>query len=150
MISRRSVMLQCATLSLSLAAPALAAATEVKSLANGVPYLLGGVTEGELADIEATRSKFNLAIYTRSTLSGAAVCDARVTIFDTTTGKLILELPMDGPWLLSTLPEGRYKITATFQNERQERSIEIAAFGQRELQLGFRSDPQVSLYPAPQ
>lgn len=133
---------------LVIAAACLAATTDPRITDKGVAYVLGGVTESELATIASVRPKFNLAVYTRSDLSGAALCDAQIRVTDA-QGQTVLDVAMDGPWLLSTLPPGKYQVTATFQNETQQRSFEISPKGSSELRLGFRSDPQVSLHPAP-
>jgi hypothetical protein len=134
--------------STAVASACLAAATDPRTTDKGVAYVLGGVTESELATIASVRPKFNLAVYTRSDLSGAALCDAQIHITDA-SGQTVLNVPMDGPWLLSTLPPGKYNLTATFQNEAQQRSFDISPKGNSEVRLSFRSDPQVSLYPVP-
>ena len=50
---------------------------------------------------------------------------------------------------IKSLPPGKYNLTATFQNETQQRSFDISPKGNSEVRLSFRSDPQVSLYPVP-
>ena len=122
----------------------MADAAGVGQTGAGLPYYIGGVTSQEPKDVALRRPRHNFVLQVVSGLSGGPIADAEAKISDA-SGKLLLGVAMDGPWLLITLEPGRYRVAVRFQDEVMHRDVEIAAKGQSELTLGFRSSPEVSL-----
>ena len=123
-----------------------AEATDLRRTGAGLAYVTGGVTPQELKAIASQRSQFSFAVVARSSLSGGPVADAQVRIIDA-SGKQVLDVAMDGPWLLAAIAPGRYQVTVKFQDETLRREVDVPATGQRELAVSFRSATEVSLYP---
>jgi hypothetical protein len=108
----------------------------------GVPFVTGGISLGELSELRARRKDFSLWIVTAAR-SGAHLADARIVIRDS-QGETAFNRRLDGPWLFIDLPLGSYEIEATFRGETQQRKSTIHAGDRHQLIFRFDTGDQVS------
>jgi hypothetical protein len=107
------------------------------------PFVSGGVSESELADIRTKQPFFSLSLLTAAKGSGAHLAGVRVRIVDG-TGNQVVETEMDGPYLLVDLMPGKYQLEATNEGETQKRALVIREGAAQRLVLYFKSDAEVS------
>jgi hypothetical protein len=108
------------------------------------PFVSGGVTQGELADLRTKQPFFNVSVLTAARGSGAHLAGVRVRIVDG-EGKPVLETEMDGPYLLVDLLPGKYQLEATNEGETLKRTLTTRAGGKpQRVMLYFKSDADVS------
>lgn len=94
----------------------------------GTPYLSGGVTDDERAQMLAGGKNFNLKlIFAEKT--GAYLTDIEVVVTDP-KGKKVLEIKSGGPIVLAKLPAGNYRVAAAANGKEQRRNVSIPAKGQ--------------------
>ena len=128
-----------AALALALLANAAWAMKEGRTAA-GVRYLTGGVTQGELADINLKRPLHNLSVLTAARPSGAHLSDVRLAIVAVPAGSAkgggaapLLDVVMEGPWLLANLDPGTYDLTATLGEKVERMRITIVVGADRQV-----------------
>jgi len=127
-------MMRCApsqlrATALWLAVTALASSTAAFALQEGTTpsgsrYVSGGVSDRELADMQARRGQFSLWIVTAARKSGAWLSGVRVTVTDV-RHRVVFDGTLDGPWLMLDLPLGRYDVEARMPAEWQTRVTTI-------------------------
>jgi hypothetical protein len=132
----------------TFAALALCAAVSASAMTNGRtaqdrPFISGGVTEGELADLRSQRPFFSVSVLTAAKGSGAYLAGVKVTITDA-GGKPVLETELDGPYLLVDLLPGKYRLEAVNEGETQTRTLNVRQGAAQRLVLYFKSDAEVS------
>jgi hypothetical protein len=103
----------------------------VERTASGIPYLSGGVGLEEQDALRAVSGDYNLHV-TLAQRDGHYLSDARVTIRDG-NGATLLETVARGPWLFTTLPPGKYTVTADLQGKAQQRLTQVPAAGHAEV-----------------
>ncbi|MDA8163538.1 MAG: hypothetical protein M0017_00705 [Desulfobacteraceae bacterium] len=103
----------------------------------GVPYVSGGIGEGQREAMEQQASKYNLKIiYALAQGNYLALVDT--TIKDP-QGKTVLQTTAQGPWLFAKLPAGTYTVSAkTLQDETQEKKVKIPAEGREQVTFVWR------------
>lgn len=111
------------------AAPAFAARADGDAIVKnvgGVSYVSGGVGTDSIDRLNSLAKDFNVKLVF-ALKSGAYVSDVRVTIADA-TGRTVLDATSDGPWFLTKLPAGAYRIVATLagQTIKQPLSVDTA------------------------
>jgi hypothetical protein len=96
--------------------------TEGKS--NGVMYASGGVGMDERMDMDALAKDYNVKMVfveaPKDYVSGV-----KVKIEDP-SGKVLLETTSSGPWFFAKLPQGEYRIIATFHNHPEVKNLKVA------------------------
>ena len=90
-----------------------------------VSYVSGGVGPESLDQLSAIASQFNLKLVFAAT-TGDFLSDVGVIIADA-NGRRLLETTSKGPWFLSKLPVGTYRIAATFAGKEQSQKITVGA-----------------------
>lgn len=116
----------------------------------GVSFVSGGVTIDDRKTMRAERGSYNLWIATVAKRSGAYLSDVRLAITRAGDKAPLLARTMDGPWLLATLPPGRYDIVATMPGEGANKEqtiknqVQLAKTGERQAVLRFDSAAEVS------
>lgn len=113
----------------------VAGAAEGKT-AQGRPYASGGIGVDERDEMHRRRADFALRVVTAAKGSGAYLSGAEVKITDQ-TGKRILELMLDGPWLLADLTPGSYKVEVVYGGRTERKSATIRPGERRELMFYF-------------
>lgn len=104
--------------------------------AGGLPYVSGGVGDESLQRLRDHASEFNLKLVFAMT-SGAHLSAVRVTIGDA-KGNTLLEAISDGPWFLTKLPVGKYRVVASYAGKALEQSVAVDATALRTV--NFRWD----------
>jgi hypothetical protein len=97
--------------------------TEGKS--NGVMYASGGVGMDERMDMDALAKDYNVKMVfveaPKDYVSGV-----KVKIEDH-SGKVLLETTAGGPWFFVKLPQGDYRVIASFHHHREMKNLKVAS-----------------------
>ena len=97
--------------------------TEGKS--NGVMYASGGVGMDERMDMDALAKDYNVKMVfveaPKDYVSGV-----KVKIEDH-SGKVLLETTAGGPWFFVKLPQGDYRVIASFHHHREMKNLNVAS-----------------------
>jgi hypothetical protein len=105
---------------------AVAAANDVVvQTAGSVTYVSGGVGAESIDQLTALSRDFNLKLVFALN-SGAYVSDVNVAIADA-AGRPMLNATSSGPWFLTKLPAGNYRIAATFAGTSVIRQVVVDA-----------------------
>jgi hypothetical protein len=107
----------------------------------------GGVSSEEQAVLYAQRQHFSLWVITAAKKSGAYLADVRVKVTDTQR-RVVLDAPLDGPWLFVDLPVGRYVIAAQLNGQTQQHVTTIHPGDHH--QAFFYFDVDADVLPGPQ
>jgi hypothetical protein len=107
------------------------------------PFVSGGVSLDELADLRTKQPFFSHSLLTAARGSGAHLAGVRVRIVDG-EGKPVLETEMDGPYLLVDLLPGKYQLEAVNEGETQKRALTLRQGNPQRVVLYFKSDAEVS------
>lgn len=143
---------RAAALALALAgaaclAPAQAALPALQHQ-GGVEYVSGGIGIDESTAFKEAMSRFPLSMTFDQRAPGQGpgdyVADVKVSITDGAGGKSVLDTTAQGPYLLVRLPDGKYRVKATYQGRTQTREVTIA--GKKPVRLGF-SWPEAAAKP---
>ena len=108
----------------------------------GQAFVSGGITPDEIDVIKDEKKQYSLAILTVARGSGAYLADVHVTIVDGQQ-QSVLDVVMDGPWLLVNLPAGRYKVSAVLDSAKQEQTLSVGAQDHRQLNFTFETHDEV-------
>lgn len=103
--------------------------------AHGTPYVSGGVGDGEMQRINQASKDFNLKLLLVEK-SGAYAADVQVMIVDR-KGNTVLDVPSAGPVLLATLPDGSYRVSATYEGRKVDKRIAVRKGKQAALSFYF-------------
>jgi hypothetical protein len=102
-----------------------AAGEEPIRTAGSISYVSGGVGMQSIERLNVLASQFNLklvfALKTGDYLSGVGVA-----ITDS-TGRTLLNTTSNGPWFLTQLPAGDYRVAASFSGNVQTQQVAVAA-----------------------
>ena len=127
-----------------LVAAATAASKPVRSkTADGYAYQMGGVSIGDLLELERSKEDFSLWVTTAARRSGAHLSDVQVKITDT-RGKLVFNEALTGPWLFIALPVGRYTVESAFRGQPQARTTNIHSGDHHQIIFYFDSPAELS------
>jgi hypothetical protein len=99
--------------------------------ASDVPLRSGGIGAEERAALEGV--SHNLKVVT-AMQGGAYLADVGVRLHDA-RNSIVVDTQMAGPWLLATVPPGRYRLVAEHAGVRQVRDVVVPAEGRAELVL---------------
>ena len=149
-MTRRTGAHRLAALALALAASAAWALKEGRTAA-GIRYVTGGVTQDELADIHLKRPLHNLSVLTAARPSGAHLSDVRLVIVAVPASKgkganaaPLLDVVMEGPWLLANLDPGTYDLTATLGEKTEKARVVLAPGVDRQVIFRIPTGDDVS------
>jgi len=90
----------------------------------GIPFMTGGVGKGERAEMKRLSKAYNLKIVLAAK-SGAYLANVPVMIFDQ-SGKQLLKLYSNGPWVYLLLPEGQYTVKDNHEGQDMEKTVHVA------------------------
>ncbi len=140
---------------LPLLAPAGAALAIERGLADsGASWASGGIGESERELLLVEGERHRLWLTTAARRSGAYLSGAQVRIIEAGSRAPVLVVTMDGPWLMATLPDGRYEIEASWRARddaplQTARALsQVAGRTARRLFLYF-DDPSEAALPSP-
>ena len=125
-------------LGLASLAPVATANDAIVRTTGGVTYVSGGVGEESIGQLSALSKDFNLklvfALKSGDYLSGVGVAIADAS------GKTLLNATSDGPWFLTKLPSGNYKIVATFAGTSVTRQAAVSAANLSVIDMRWSSE----------
>jgi len=107
------------------------------------PFVTGGITPDEIADLRTKQPFFNLSLLTAARGSGAYLAVVHVRILDH-QGTLVIDTELDGPYLLVDLTPGSYQLEAVYREETQKRALTMQEGKSQRLVLYFKSEAEVS------
>lgn len=90
----------------------------------GVPWLSGGVGEDERKAIMAAASGYNLKLEFANT-DGSYLSDVDVLIRNA-EGETVLNVVSSGPWLMTELPAGDYRVHARFGERTLAEAVSLS------------------------
>jgi len=108
--------------SASLVSAAGSTDSVVQTAAN-VSYVSGGVGTESLDQLGAMSSQFNLKLVF-ALKSGEYLSGVQVAITDA-KGKSMLDTTSEGPWLMTKLPAGNYRVVATVAGKAEKRQVAV-------------------------
>ena len=111
---------------------AFAATTDLPQIhqQGAVTYLSGGVGSDQAAALKDVMHKYPLVLeFAGATHQGNEyLADVPVHIIDM-KGATVLKATANGPFMLATLPGGRYRITASYEGKTQQRVVNVSSSG---------------------
>ena len=105
------------------AANANAAISFERGTAHGIKYMAGGVGIDQRAAMDRMDKIYNLKLVFAEP-SGPYLASVKVAI-ENASGEKLIQTTDNGPWFFAKLPDGKYRIVATFRGEKQVREVEI-------------------------
>ncbi|HYK13782.1 MAG TPA: carboxypeptidase regulatory-like domain-containing protein [Burkholderiales bacterium] len=111
--------------SAALVPVAYTADEEAVRSSGGISYVSGGVGAASTDRLSALAKDFNLKLVF-ALKSGDYVSGVDVTIADA-VGKTLLKAKSEGPWFLTRLPAGNFKIAATLDGKTETRTVAVGA-----------------------
>jgi hypothetical protein len=111
--------------SAALVPVAYTADEEAVRSSGGISYVSGGVGAASTDRLSALAKDFNLKLVF-ALKSGDYVSGVDVTIADA-AGKTLLKAKSEGPWFLTRLPAGNFKIAATLDGKTETRTVAVGA-----------------------
>jgi len=93
-----------------------------------VTYLSGGVGSDQSRAIKDVMGNYPLVLMfvARTENGNEYLADVPVTITDM-SGQMVLDTKSDGPFMLASLPNGRYTVTASYRGKTEQRTVNISA-----------------------
>lgn len=102
---------------------------------HGVAYVTGGVGQDESTAMRNMSKDYSLRLLAADK-SGEYLADVRVTIRDG-SGKNVLSVTTQGPYLLARLAPGAYRIDAAYGSAQQSRQVRVPQSGQVDASFYF-------------
>jgi len=110
-------------------------APEVRESA-GILYVSGGVGTDDVNRMRALAPRFNVRIRFQDQADGASLSDVKVVVLNDKKERL-LRLVTEGPLLYMRMPPGRYLLALAYQDNVQERTINVGRAAQ-DITFAFR------------
>ncbi|CAB3795915.1 hypothetical protein LMG27177_03994 [Paraburkholderia fynbosensis] len=91
-----------------------------------ITYLSGGIGNDQSSAIKSVMNKYPLALefVARTNAGNDYLADVPVQISDS-HGKDLLSAQSDGPFMLVSLPHGRYNVSATYNGKTEHRQVNV-------------------------
>lgn len=91
-----------------------------------VRYVSGGVGEASASAFKQAASRYPLELLfaQKASPNDVYLAGVKVTVRDR-AGKVVLDAVSDGPYLLATMPAGRYRIDADYEGIAKSQTVEI-------------------------
>jgi len=105
---------------------------------DGISYVSGGVGDESTDRLNSIAGEFNLKLVF-AMKSGEYLSGVRVVIIDA-KGKTLLDTTSEGPWLLTRLPAGNYRIVASFAGKAEKRQVAVGANKLRTIDFRWASE----------
>jgi|SRR5579871_2765437 len=106
-------------------------------------YLTGGVGEDESKAILQAASSWPLTLELSRVATPRAeyISDVQITIKDK-SGKTVLDMTAEGPYVLVKLPPGKYSLDAAFESKTLHRNITLQKGGSKRISLMWPAAPE--------
>ncbi|GLS03207.1 hypothetical protein GCM10007860_03500 [Chitiniphilus shinanonensis] len=117
-------------LCLALSAPLFAADATAQP-----NFVTGGVGDEELASLNAVKPQYNVRLLLTQK-DGAYVAGVPVTVVDR-KGTTILESESKGPYFFVQLPDGNYRISATYEGKTLARTVSVKGNAARNVHFAW-------------
>ena len=124
--------------SATLVPVAYAADEEAVQNSGGVSYVSGGVGTTSTDRLSSLSKDFNLKLVF-ALKSGDYISGVDVTIANA-AGKTLVNTKSEGPWFLTRLPAGNFKIAATFDGKTESRTIAVGAEKMKTVDFRWASE----------
>ncbi len=104
-----------------------------------ITYLSGGIGSDQSSAIKSVMNKYPLVLeFVGNTHTGNDyLADVPVRISDS-HGQNLLKTQSDGPFMLVSLPHGRYNLTATYNGKTEHRQVNVT---------GMKSAHEIFMWP---
>ena len=106
---------------------------------NGIPYASGGIGLESRQALIAKKGDYNLMV-TLARRDGHYMGGATIAIRDR-TGKAVLEIEAEGPWVLTKLPPGTYTVDAKAGGVARSGRVTIGTKGLQRMRLIWDREP---------
>ncbi len=126
---------------------AVAQRTTVIESIESVPFMIGGIGNGEQALMRKAGKLFDLRIEFSSRKDNEFVVDTELKITDQ-DGRTVFSVPKAGPMININLPDGDYQVAATYRDETETRTVKVR--GRKGQDLYFHWKGTNSSAPQPQ
>lgn len=92
-----------------------------------ITYLSGGIGTDQSSAIKSVMNRYPLVLefVGRTHAGNDYLADVPITISDS-HGKDLLSTKSDGPFMLVSLPHGRYNVTATYNGKTEHREVKVS------------------------
>ncbi len=106
-------------------------------------YLTGGVGEDESKAILQAANSWPLTLELSKAAAPRAeyISDVQITIKDK-SGKTVLDVAAEGPYVLVKLPPGKYLLDAAFESKTLHRNITLQKGGNKRISLMWPATPE--------
>lgn len=96
-----------------------------QTTSSGITYVYGGVGESSQKAMEDIRKDYNFRLTFARPCSGAYLADIKVTVENAKSHEKIIDVVSGGPLFFAQLPDGKYNVTAEFEEMHQNKTITI-------------------------
>lgn len=135
-LARMTAVLIGATLLAALHLTAVA--QNVVKTATAATYLNGGVGDEEQAAMRGRAHEFPLRMSFSEGKDGEYIADVSVIVTDS-RGNSVFELAKAGPMLDVALPNGNYKVNASFKGITESQAVTLAGIAGKDLQFHWKA-----------
>lgn len=109
---------------------------QIKTTEQGIRYVSGGASQDEREEIRAVSNQFNLELLFAVQGGGEYLADVQVRVLDS-NGAAVLSATSKGPYFLAQLPQGKYTVEASAQDQSQKKTTQIGS-GKSKLDFYWR------------
>ena len=115
-----------------------------EGISNGVMYASGGVGKDERMAMESIVKGYNVKLVFAEA-PREYVADVKVKIEDH-SGKKLLEATSGGPWFWVKLPQGDYRVIASFRDHRDIKNLKVGS-GPETVEFLWATSGKASAFP---
>jgi hypothetical protein len=108
-------------------------------------FMNGGIGKDEEAYMRKAGKDFNLRIEFSERKDNEFLADVDLAITDL-AGNPVFVLPGAGPIVNLNLPQGKYRVAASFRGKTETQLVAIPATGGRDLSFHWRGKPKIDPY----
>lgn len=117
--------------------PAIAADGQMFITASGIKYVTGGIGDEEASAMRNMAKNFSLNLVF-SEGSGGKITGVDVVIYNT-EGNAVFRIKNSSPLLYIALPEGKYRVVASYEGQKQGFVFELDGKTNKKLILNWKS-----------
>ena len=126
-----------AAIAYSSMSPVFAQRTIVVESVESIPFMIGGIGKSEQAFMRKAGKLFNLHVEFSSRKDNEFVVDTALTISDS-QGMTVFTAPKAGPIININLPDGDYRVVATYRDESETRMVNVRGRKVQDLFLHWK------------